>query len=74
MNANNLVKDVFTISEKESGDADGAKERWTKIGVAFVNRDHSLNVVLDAVPVNGRLHVRDRRAPNHQSSATRRAS
>ena len=63
MESSVIVKDVFTISERESGTAEGGKERWTKIGICFVNRDDSLNIILDATPVNGRLHVRDRRPP-----------
>jgi hypothetical protein len=61
------VKDVFTIRERESGTAEGSSEFWTRVGVAFVNRDHSLNVHLDANPVNGRLHIRDRRPPRQQN-------
>ena len=45
---------VYVISEKE-----GAKARWTRIGVAFDNKDSSLTILLDALPANGKLHVRD---------------
>lgn len=65
-----IVKDVFTISEKGSETADGSKERWTKIGIGFVNRDESLNIILDANPVNGRLHIRDRRPPRQATGKT----
>ena len=34
---------------------------WNRVGVAFVNRDGSLNVKLDAVPVDGDLHIRDQK-------------
>lgn len=37
----------------------GQRTFWNRIGVAFVNRDGSLNVKLDAVPVDGDLHIRD---------------
>ena len=37
----------------------GTNKYWTKIGVAFVNKDGSMNVKLEAVPVNGEIHVRD---------------
>lgn len=39
----------------------GSKEKkfWNRIGVAFVNRDGSLNVKLEALPLNGELHIRD---------------
>ncbi len=45
---------VYVIAEQE-----GKKARWTRIGVAFENQDGSLNLLLDAVPTNGKLHVRD---------------
>jgi hypothetical protein len=32
---------------------------WTRIGVAFQNRDGSFNVKLECVPVNGELHIRE---------------
>ncbi len=31
---------------------------WSKIGVAFTNRDSSITVQLDALPVSGRLQIR----------------
>ena len=37
----------------------GTNKYWTRIGVAFVNKDGSMNVKLEAVPVNGEIHVRD---------------
>lgn len=50
------LKDVYTITERDGDD----KDRWTRIGIGFLNRDNSINVVLDAIPVNGRIHIRDR--------------
>lgn len=50
------IKDVYVISDRENG-----KSNWQKCGVAFVNKDGSLNVVLDSLPINGKLHVRDRK-------------
>lgn len=46
-------KSVFTVCERNE------RTWWTKIGVAFVNKDGSLTVRLDAVPVNGTLQIRD---------------
>lgn len=51
----NLRKEVFTVIDK----GDNAKGWWVRVGTAFVNRDGSLSVVLDALPVNGRLQIRD---------------
>lgn len=47
-------KDVYTIIKRE-----GKDNFWLKIGVAFVNEDGSLNIILNALPLNGELHVRD---------------
>lgn len=48
-------KDVFIIRDGKNGDS-----FWTKVGVAFTNKDGSLNVLLEAVPVgDGKLHIRD---------------
>ena len=51
------MKDVYTIIENENL----AKGFWIRIGVAFENRDGSLSVLLDCLPINGRLHIRERR-------------
>ena len=48
-------KEVFHIRDL----GDGKKSVWTKIGAAFVNKDGSINAILDALPVDGRLHIRD---------------
>lgn len=69
MTSSVTVKDVYTIQEQESGDAEGGRGRWTRIGIGFVNRDDSINIVLDANPVNGRLHVRDRQATRRRSNS-----
>ena len=47
-------KDVFAIIERE-----GKKAFFQRIGSAFENRDGSLNVLLDALPKDGRLNIRD---------------
>lgn len=39
------------------------KTHWLRIGVAFVNKDDSINVKLDAVPVNGELQLRKYEPP-----------
>jgi hypothetical protein len=52
MNAS-AMKIVYVISERNS------KNYWNRIGVAFVNKDGSINVKLDAVPVSGELQIRD---------------
>lgn len=54
-------KAVYTIVERQDGTS---KKFWLRIGAAFVNRDGSLNVRLDAMPVNGTLHIRDANGPD----------
>ena len=49
---------VYTIVERER---DG-RSFWLKIGAAFVNRDGSLHVKLDAMPTNGQLHIRENKS------------
>lgn len=47
------MKAVYVITER------GEKSFWNRIGVAFTNRDGSLSVRLDALPMNGQIHIRD---------------
>ncbi len=54
-------KIVYAVSERND------KSWWTKIGVAFVNKDGSLSVRLDAVPVNGTLQIRDEDTSNRRT-------
>jgi hypothetical protein len=57
------VKDVYAIYETKTDGKERA--RWVKVGVAFDNRDGSLNVLLDALPLSGRLQIRDRAEPQN---------
>ena len=57
------MKDVFHIVERSSSGKELEKSIWTKVGVAFVNRDQSLSVMLDVIPLDGKLHIRERPAP-----------
>ena len=64
MNARNQDhQSVFAITER------GEKSYWTRVGVAYPNRDGSINVNLDALPVSGRLQIRsdeEREAANRR--------
>ncbi len=51
--AKKSVRQVFTISERNG------KSFWIKIGASFVNKDGSETVLLDALPVNGRMQIRE---------------
>jgi len=60
MDMQNKKKEVFTITEKPGADGN-SKSYFVKCGVAFVNRDGSYTIKLDALPVSGVLQVRDER-------------
>ena len=50
------VKEVYAVIQKN-----GSKKKpfWQKVGVAFDNSDGSLNVLLNCIPLDGRLHIRE---------------
>lgn len=45
--------DAYHIVEKGP-----EKSFWLKIGVAFLNRDQSINVLLDVLPKDGKIQLR----------------
>jgi hypothetical protein len=45
---------VYALTERQDGGT-----RWLRVGIAFVNRDGSETIYLDAVPLSGKLQVRD---------------
>jgi len=47
------IKMAYVINER------GGKSYFNRVGIAFVNSDGSLNVKLEAMPINGELHIRD---------------
>ncbi|MGC4089870.1 MAG: hypothetical protein QM756_18685 [Polyangiaceae bacterium] len=50
---NTKMKIVYVIAVRNG------KKFWNRVGVAFVNNDGSINVKLEAVPVNGEVQIRD---------------
>lgn len=38
---------------------DGSGTVWVRAGIAFVNRDDSITLSLDVLPLDGRLHCRE---------------
>lgn len=63
---NTESRTVFAITEK------GDKSYWTRIGAAFTNKDGSINLELDALPVSGRLQIRDREEQKEPEERTDR--
>jgi hypothetical protein len=45
---------VYAVVPKPEG-----KDVWLRVGSAFPNRDGSMTVLLDAIPTNGRLQIRE---------------
>jgi len=60
---NNIPKEVFNVIEEAEG-----KSKWVRVGTAFVNRDGSINALLDIYPTEGKLQIRDRRKPSGSSN------
>ena len=54
METTKKMQAVYTVVQKADG-----KDVWLRVGAAFPNRDGSLSVLLDAVPTNGRLQIRE---------------
>jgi hypothetical protein len=44
---------IFSIRSGKNGSV------WVRAGFAEVNRDGSLNLHLDVLPIDGRLHIRE---------------
>lgn len=61
-------KEVWTVCPR----GEGKKDFWLRVGTAFENRDGSWSLVLDALPVNGKLIVRDERPRDEASGGPQR--
>ncbi len=57
------MKVVWTVVDRGQG-----KSFWSRVGVGFVNRDGSLTLRLDAIPINGTLQVREWQEPYERRS------
>ena len=49
--------EVYTVIERDDGES-----FWQRLGSGWINQDESINVRLNAVPINGRLQLRRPRA------------
>jgi hypothetical protein len=57
---------VFALTERDD------RTFWTKIGVAYANRDGSITCKLDALPVSGTLQIRDEESRNERNQEQER--
>ena len=55
---------VYTIRERSGLE----KPIWLRVGIAFMNRDGSYSLYLDAQPLDGKLHMREWREEAAQNS------
>ena len=53
-NSSKRPRAVYAVVPKQDG-----KDVWLRVGSAFENRDGSTTVLLDAVPIGGKLQIRD---------------
>ena len=53
--ANANWRPVFAIVERDG------RTFWPRVGTAFENRDGSVTLALDSIPLSGKLQIRDRR-------------
>ncbi len=67
MNADKTPWDAFQITERK-----GLKPQWNRIGVAFVNKDQSINLFLDAFPKDGKVQLRMRDKTRSKNGAERK--
>lgn len=49
---------VFSIRESKTGEGK-VSSVWVRAGSAWLNRDGSMNVYLDVLPLDGKLHIRE---------------
>ncbi len=55
---------AYSITEHERG-----RSTWLKVGTAFVNRDGSINIYLEALPLSGKLQLRKEDPKDEESAA-----
>lgn len=69
-------KHLWMVEDTEIPDPETGRNKsfWTKVGVAFQNRDGSWSLELSAIPVNGRLQMRDPRPRENTESGAGQTS
>lgn len=53
------MKHAWMVEDAPSSTAGQSRSFWTKIGVAYETADGSLSLHLAAVPVSGKMQIRD---------------
>jgi hypothetical protein len=69
-NNGNLVnkdrKSVYALTERDG------RTYWTRVGAGFVNKDGSITLRLDAMPISGQLQIREWESPEQRAENFRR--
>lgn len=60
---------VFSIKETKGKDGAPSGSVWVRAGSAWINRDGSMNIYLDVLPLDGKLHVREAAPFNDEANA-----
>lgn len=60
---------VFSIREGKTGEGK-LSTVWVRAGSAWLNRDGSMNVFLDVLPLDGKLHIREAVEQNREAAPT----
>lgn len=60
-------RSIYTVVQR------AGRTLWIRVGIGFVNRDDSINLYLDALPVSGQLQVRQYRRRDEAASNVPRA-
>ena len=74
LNEKKVPRVVFAVTP-ERRDREGKVVRregegyWSEVGKAFTNADESITIYLDAVPVSGKLQIRDARPRREEAAA-----
>ena len=55
---------VYTIIENTGN----GEDYWQRLGSAWTNKDGSINLSLNALPLNGKLHIREPKAEEDSES------
>lgn len=69
MDTKKMMKVLSPIAGKE-----GSKTHWMRAGVAYENKDGSINIYLDLLPTNGKLQLREFEESDRRSEGGSRSS
>lgn len=50
----------------------GEHTQWARAGIAWINRDGSINLRLDVLPLQGELHLREKQKEDQDRNETNR--